>query len=199
VYAPNGYHDGLVARGYLFIFLRPAEPVLRIRSSSGVAMSQMVGAGAQLPRGGPGAAPGREAGAEATGTHGSPGAVLSREAGAGAAGTHGSPGAAPSLGGGSRCLDLMLVRGGTRSSGYRQWPLGPPQERLRTRGCGQHPFPAHPFSVFIRWDSEAAVQHDRYVATHDSRGRCDARRTVTRCSSTWAVTAQRESCGPRQS
>jgi hypothetical protein len=28
------------------------------------------------------------------------------------------------------CLDLELVCGGTRSSGYRQWPPGPPWERL---------------------------------------------------------------------
>jgi hypothetical protein len=24
-------------------------------------------------------------------------------------------------------LDLKLIRGGTRSAGYRQWPLGPPR------------------------------------------------------------------------
>jgi hypothetical protein len=35
------------------------------------------------------------------------------------------------------CLDLELVCGGTRSSGYRQWPPGPPRERLRTRRWGQ--------------------------------------------------------------
>jgi hypothetical protein len=34
-------------------------------------------------------------------------------------------------------LDLELVCGGTRSSGYRQWPPGPPRERLRTRRWGQ--------------------------------------------------------------
>jgi hypothetical protein len=28
------------------------------------------------------------------------------------------------------CLDLELVCGGIRSSGYRQWPPDPPQERL---------------------------------------------------------------------
>jgi hypothetical protein len=83
-------------------------------------MSQMVGAGAQVPCGIPGATPGREAGAGATGARGGPRAVPSREAEAGAVGTRDSPRAAPSLGGGSRCLDLMLVRGGTRSSGYRQ-------------------------------------------------------------------------------
>jgi hypothetical protein len=35
------------------------------------------------------------------------------------------------------CLDLELVCGGTRSSGCRQRPPGPPQERLRTRRWGQ--------------------------------------------------------------
>jgi hypothetical protein len=79
---PNGDHDGQVTRGYLFICLRPAEPVLRSRGSFGTAMSQMVGAGAQVTRGGPRATPGREAGAGATGTPGSPEAAPSREVGA---------------------------------------------------------------------------------------------------------------------
>jgi hypothetical protein len=35
------------------------------------------------------------------------------------------------------CLDLELVCGGTRSSGCRQRPPGPPRERLRTRRWGQ--------------------------------------------------------------
>jgi hypothetical protein len=35
------------------------------------------------------------------------------------------------------CLDLELVCGGTWFSGYRQWPSGPPRERLRTRRWGQ--------------------------------------------------------------
>jgi hypothetical protein len=30
-------------------------------------------------------------------------------------------------------FDLELECGGTRSSGYRQWPPGSPRERLRTR------------------------------------------------------------------
>jgi hypothetical protein len=63
----DGDHDGLVERGYLFIFLRPAEPVLRTRGTSRAAMSQMVGARAQVPRGGLRAAPGQEAEAGATG------------------------------------------------------------------------------------------------------------------------------------
>jgi hypothetical protein len=54
-------------------------------------MSQMVGAGAQVTRGGPGAAPGREAVAGATGARGGPGADPSREARAEAAGTRDSP------------------------------------------------------------------------------------------------------------
>jgi hypothetical protein len=40
------------------------------------------------------------------------------------------------------CLDLELVCGGTRSSGCRQRPPGPPRERLRTRRWGQF-FSAH--------------------------------------------------------
>jgi hypothetical protein len=33
-------------------------------------------------------------------------------------------------------FDLKLIRGGTRSSGYRQWPPSPPQERLQSLGWG---------------------------------------------------------------
>jgi hypothetical protein len=40
-------------------------------------------------------------------------------------------------------LDLELVRGGIRSSGYRQYPLSPPRERLLIHGWGQHPFPCN--------------------------------------------------------
>jgi hypothetical protein len=79
---PDGDHDSLATSGYLFICLRPTEPVLRTCGSSGAAMSQMVGAGAQVTCGGPRAAPGREAEARATGARGSPGAAPSREAGA---------------------------------------------------------------------------------------------------------------------
>jgi hypothetical protein len=117
----------------LFICLRPAEPVIRTRGSFGATMSQMVGAGAQVTCGGPGAAPGQRVGVGAAGARGGPGAAPSREAGARAAGTRESPGAAPSSGGRSHCLDLMLVHGGTRSSGCRQRPPGPPWERLQTR------------------------------------------------------------------
>jgi hypothetical protein len=45
-------------------------------------MSQMVGAGAQVTRGGPRATPDREAGAGAAGTPGSPEAAPRREVGA---------------------------------------------------------------------------------------------------------------------
>jgi hypothetical protein len=87
--------------------------------------------GFQGTRGGPGAAPGWAAGAEAAGhttvtelprARGGPGAVSGRAAGAGSAGHM----AVPEL---AFCLNLELVRGGTRSSGYRQWPPGPPWER----------------------------------------------------------------------
>jgi hypothetical protein len=93
---PDGDHDGRVARGYLFICLQPAEPILGTRGSSGAALRQKVGARAQVTRDGPGAAPGREAGAGAARARGGLGAAPSREAGAKATGTRGSPGAAPS-------------------------------------------------------------------------------------------------------
>jgi hypothetical protein len=99
-------------------------------------------------------------GAQTVGTCGIPGAAPSREresesrghvaaselprAGSGSL-SHGDtwqPQSYPQSGGGSRCLDLKLVRRGTRSLGYRQWPPGPPRERMRTRGWGQHAFPA---------------------------------------------------------
>jgi hypothetical protein len=76
---PDGDHDGRVARGYLFNCLQHAEPVLRIRGSSRATLSQKVGVGAQVTRGGPGAAPSREAGAGAAGACGDPRAAPSRE------------------------------------------------------------------------------------------------------------------------
>jgi hypothetical protein len=71
----------------------------------------MVGAGAQVTRGGPGAAPGRETGARAAGARGGPGAAPSREAGARATGTHGSPGAAPNREAGAIVLTGCLYAG----------------------------------------------------------------------------------------
>jgi hypothetical protein len=60
------------------------------------------------------------------------------------------PRSCPQPGGGSRCLDLKLARGGTRSSGYRQWPPGPPRERMRSRGWGQTSFPRAAFlSLYV--------------------------------------------------
>jgi hypothetical protein len=58
--------------GICLFALRPAEPVLRTRGSFRAVMSQMVGAGAQVPCGGPGAAPGQEAGAGAARARGGP-------------------------------------------------------------------------------------------------------------------------------
>jgi hypothetical protein len=40
-------------------------------------------------------------------------------------------------------FDLKLICGGVRSSGYQQWPPGPPRERLRTRVWGLHPSPCN--------------------------------------------------------
>jgi hypothetical protein len=77
----------------LFICLQLTEPVIGTRGSSGAAISQMVGAGAQVTRDGPGVISDREAGARAVGTRGRPEAAGS--AGAGVAGTRGNPGAAP--------------------------------------------------------------------------------------------------------
>jgi hypothetical protein len=80
--------------------------------------------GLQGTRGGPGAAPGWAAGAGAAGhvtTPELPGKHVWQRVD-----TRSAP-----------CLDLKLVCGGTRSSGYRQWPSGPRRERLRTRRWGQ--------------------------------------------------------------
>jgi hypothetical protein len=82
--------------GICLFALWHAEPVLRTCGSFGATMSQMVGAGAQVPHGGPGAAPSQEEGARATGAHGGLGAIPSREVGAGAVGTRDSLGATPS-------------------------------------------------------------------------------------------------------
>jgi hypothetical protein len=49
------------------------------------------------------------------------------------------------------CLDLELICRGTQSSEYRQRPLGPPWERLRTRRWGQFfGAPLSYFELFIR-------------------------------------------------
>jgi hypothetical protein len=64
---PDGDHDGRVTRGYLFNCLQLVEPFLGTRDSSGAALSQKVGAGAQVTCGGLEAAPSREAGAGAVG------------------------------------------------------------------------------------------------------------------------------------
>jgi hypothetical protein len=64
----------------LFICLQPAEPVLGTCGSSGAVVSQKVGAGAQVIRGGPEAALSREAGAGAVGTRDGPGTAPSRVA-----------------------------------------------------------------------------------------------------------------------
>jgi hypothetical protein len=106
--------------GYLFNCLHLVEPVLGTRGSFGAALSQKVGAGAQATCGGPGAVLSREAGAGATRTRGGPRATPSWEVGAGALG-HTTTRAHLVF-----CLDLELARGGTRSSGYRQWPCHTP-------------------------------------------------------------------------
>jgi hypothetical protein len=141
--------------------LQPAEP------RGHVVASELPRAGRGSPCRGdtwrPHSCPKLGAGARAAGTHGNLGATPSWErepvprghmaapelprAGSGSLSHRDTwrPRSYPQPGGKSRCLDLKLVRGGTQSSGYQQWPPGPPRERMRTYGWGQHPFPVQPF------------------------------------------------------
>jgi hypothetical protein len=73
----------------------------------GAAPSREAGAGAVEARDGPGAAPSREAGARAVETRGGLGAAPSQEP---EAQGHVRPWSCPEQGGGSRCLDLKLIR-----------------------------------------------------------------------------------------
>jgi hypothetical protein len=66
--------------------------------------------------------------------------------GARAAGTYGGPKAALSQEPGAVVLIMTVA-------------LGPPRERMQTRGWGQYPFPTQPFCVFMCWDSDEVVQH----------------------------------------
>jgi hypothetical protein len=74
---PDRVHDGRVALGYLFNCLQRKESFLGTRGNSGAALSQYVGAGAQVTRGGPRAAPSRGTGAGATETRDGPETALS--------------------------------------------------------------------------------------------------------------------------
>jgi hypothetical protein len=59
-------------------------------------------------------------------------------------------------------LDLSLVRRGTQSAEYLQWPLGPPWERERTHRWGQYLFPSIAFTIFVLVDFDAVVEfHQR--------------------------------------
>jgi hypothetical protein len=79
------------------------------------------------------------------GACGDAGALSCREAGSNAVG-----------------LDLSLMRGGTWSAGYRQWPPGPPQERQRTRKWDQYLFPRAAFTIFVLVGFDAVVRfHQR--------------------------------------
>jgi hypothetical protein len=92
---------------------------------------------------------------------------------------------------------LELVRGGTWSVGYRQWPPGPPWERQRTRRWGQHTFSNVAFLNFVLWwsqsDSAALPLDARRPMTHAGREAPD--KNVTCDSSQWAATSQQESRG----
>jgi hypothetical protein len=93
-------------------------------------------------------------------------------------------------------FDLELVHGGTWSSGYRQWLLGPPRERLRTRGWGQHPSPCNLSELCtLEFRSSGAVRRIRSGPrfTWDVAMFGAPSGTVTRCSSPWAVTVQLKS------
>jgi hypothetical protein len=65
-------------------------------------------------------------------------------------------------------FDLKLVRGGTRSSGYRQWPQAHPRRVYEPTG-GASILPRAAFLSFVHWDFEAVLQYDGYVAARDSR------------------------------
>jgi hypothetical protein len=59
-------------------------------------------------------------------------------------------------------LDLSLVRRGTWSARYRQWPPGPPRERQRTHRWGQYLFSHATLTIFILDGFEAVVRfHQR--------------------------------------
>jgi hypothetical protein len=66
-------------------------------------------------------------------------------------------------------LDLELIRGGIRSSVYRQWP-----QAHSGRGCepagGVSILSRAAFLSFVRWDFEVVVQHGRNVVAHDLCG-----------------------------
>jgi hypothetical protein len=89
---PDEDHDGRVIREKLFNCLQLVEPVHGTCGSSGAALSQKAGAGAQMTHGGPGATLSQEV--RAAGTRGGLGAAPSREVRAGATGTRGAPRAA---------------------------------------------------------------------------------------------------------
>jgi hypothetical protein len=110
---PDGDHGGLIVRGYLFIYLRPTEPVIRTRDSSGATMSQMVGARGQVTRGGPRASSGQEAGA--AGARDSPRATLSQE---------------------TEVVVLMLIRSDTRYQ-QREFPADPRPDALARVSRGE--------------------------------------------------------------
>jgi hypothetical protein len=80
-------------------------------------------------RGGPRAAPSRVREPEPRGHMAAPELPRARSESSSRGDTW-QPRSCPQSGGGSRCLDLKLVRGGTRSLGYRQWPPDPPRERM---------------------------------------------------------------------
>jgi hypothetical protein len=63
----------------------------------------------------------------------------------------------PGVGSGAKGLDLSLVRRGTWSTGYRQWPSDPPRERQQTHRWVQYLFPRAILMIFVLHGFEAVM------------------------------------------
>jgi hypothetical protein len=193
---PDEDHDGRVAWENLFNCLHLVEPVHGTYGSSGAALSQKAGAGAQATcggtgatlsrevgvgaagaRGSPRAAPSQEAGVGAMGARGAPGAALSREVGAGAAGTRSGLGAALPF-----VLTWSLYAGVSDPQGTDSGPWAHLGRRYKPAG-GANILSHVAFLSLVRWD----------VAMFSAPSG-----TVTRCSYAWVIIAQRKSRVLRQ-
>jgi hypothetical protein len=71
------------------------------------------------------------------------------------------------------CLRLKPICRSTRSSGYRQWPPGPPRERPQTHRWGQHIFSLPGFSETSPWQlSLLVVGSARTLKTFTEKTSC---------------------------